>query len=61
MDAAVDICHLKEQMVKCYRNQEKYRQMGREASGWALKTWSLDRIRREFTRAMEDFRMEGVV
>jgi len=47
-DASVDIHDLKQKMLWCYNNREAAEAMGLRAREYALREWSLDRMKRDF-------------
>jgi len=61
LDAHIDIVDLKDKMVDCYKNNEKYAELGILASQWVPEVWGLDRIRVAFYDAVLRMRRSGII
>lgn len=57
-DATINIESLKKAMINVYENRVYYKQMGKQISEFALREYSMARVRSEFENAIDDLEEE---
>jgi hypothetical protein len=60
-DASCSVDHLMQKMLYVYKTIDWWRDRGDRISYYARNNWDFNRVRNEFTRAIGEFKQEGVI